>query len=244
MRVTSDQLHSQTSRGFAFGYRLAVIAVALFGIGTLLTWTNHSAKAALLPAVSAKQAGHDQLERPTVQSVASSAKKTELAQGAVATATLKARAVTVQSELGVPEELKEGIDVDKPGNPAPRQLLPHRNAYKYIVVDLSEQRVYAKIDGVTVFTDLVSTGLTGPTLIGHYKVMTKIPVGCMSGPGYSLCNIHYIMYYDGAGRSLHEAWWHNNFGHPMSHGCVNMRYATAKWFYEFARVGTDIYIKQ
>jgi len=42
-----------------------------------------------------------------------------------------------------------------------------------------------------------------------------------SGPGVSA----------GAGFSLHGTYWHNNFGHPMSHGCVNMRTVDAQKLY-------------
>lgn len=43
----------------------------------------------------------------------------------------------------------------------------------------------------------------------------------MTGPGYDLPNVPYTMYfYQGYG--LHGTYWHNNFGTPMSHGCVNM----------------------
>ncbi|MDL1894672.1 L,D-transpeptidase [Anaerolineae bacterium CFX7] len=38
--------------------------------------------------------------------------------------------------------------------------------------------------------------------------------------------------------AIHGTYWHNNFGRPMSHGCVNMTLADAKWFYQWASVGT------
>ena len=43
----------------------------------------------------------------------------------------------------------------------------------------------------------------------------------MSGPGYYLPGVPYVMYfYQGYG--LHGTYWHDNFGQPMSHGCVNL----------------------
>jgi hypothetical protein len=33
---------------------------------------------------------------------------------------------------------------------------------------------------------------------------------------------------------FHGTYWHNNFGHPMSHGCVNMTNADAKWLFDWA----------
>jgi len=54
----------------------------------------------------------------------------------------------------------------------------------------------------------------------------------MSGPGYYLPNVPYVMYFY-KGYSLHGTYWHNNFGTPMSHGCVNMRTEEAKWLFEW-----------
>jgi hypothetical protein len=54
---------------------------------------------------------------------------------------------------------------------------------------------------------------------------------------YNLPNVPYTMFfYNGQtpkswGYSLHGAYWHNNFGHPMSHGCVNMRIPDAEKLY-------------
>lgn len=54
-------------------------------------------------------------------------------------------------------------------------------------------------------------------------------------------NVPYTMYYY-KGYAVHGAYWHNNFGHPMSHGCVNLRPSDAKWFYNFAPVGTPVVV--
>ena len=59
----------------------------------------------------------------------------------------------------------------------------------------------------------------------------------MAGPGYYLPGIHWTMYFYNA-YSTHEAYWHNNFGNPMSHGCVNMRISDAKYIYDRSEVGT------
>jgi lipoprotein-anchoring transpeptidase ErfK/SrfK len=42
--------------------------------------------------------------------------------------------------------------------------------------------------------------------------------------------------------ALHYAWWHHNFGHAMSYGCVNLRLATAKWFWDWATIGTRVVV--
>ena len=64
----------------------------------------------------------------------------------------------------------------------------------------------------------------------------------MSGPGYYLPNVEWVMYfYQGYG--LHGTYWHSNFGQPMSHGCVNLTNDDARWFYEFASLGTPVHVK-
>lgn len=41
---------------------------------------------------------------------------------------------------------------------------------------------------------------------------------------------------------IHGAYWHNNFGHPMSHGCVNVSYNDMEQLYNFVDVGTPVTI--
>lgn len=88
----------------------------------------------------------------------------------------------------------------------------------------------------------VSTGLSWtPTPTGNFHVWIKLPVTTMAGPGYYLPGVHWTMYFYG-GYGTHEAYWHNNFGHPMSHGCVNMRIDDAKYIFDRSEVGTLVNI--
>jgi LysM repeat protein len=129
---------------------------------------------------------------------------------------------------------------------APVQPAPPPTIYvgKQVVVDLSDQQVYAYDNGVLVRTVVVSTGLPAtPTVLGDYKVYVKYESQTMSGPGYYLTGVPWIMYFY-EGYSLHGTYWHNNFGQPMSHGCVNMPTPEAEWFYQnFVDVGTDIHVQ-
>jgi lipoprotein-anchoring transpeptidase ErfK/SrfK len=63
----------------------------------------------------------------------------------------------------------------------------------------------------------------------------------MSGPGYYLPDVPWVMFfYDEYG--FHGTYWHNNFGSPMSRGCVNLRTEAAEWLYNWASVGTPVNI--
>jgi LysM repeat protein len=119
----------------------------------------------------------------------------------------------------------------------------HWGVGREIVVDLSSQMTYAYQDGALQFSALVSTGLPAtPTVQGEYAIWHKTEAQTMSGPGYFLPNVQWVMYfYQGYG--FHGTYWHNNFGNPMSHGCVNMTNDDALWLYNFASVGTNVWVQ-
>jgi LysM repeat protein len=115
---------------------------------------------------------------------------------------------------------------------------------KLIVVKLKSQHMYAYENGRLVRSVTVSTGLPGsPTVTGEYAIYQKLPAQTMSGPGYYLPGVPWVMYfYQGYG--LHGTYWHNNFGTPMSHGCVNLPTGEAKWLYDWAEVGTPVIVME
>ncbi|HVO68580.1 MAG TPA: L,D-transpeptidase family protein [Aggregatilineaceae bacterium] len=116
--------------------------------------------------------------------------------------------------------------------------------HRTIVVELDKQIVKAYQDGRLVRMVSVSTGLPGtPTVVGEFKIYAKYLSQTMTGPNYYLPEVPYVMYfYQGYG--LHGTYWHNNFGHPMSHGCVNLPTEDARWFYQWADIGTPVLVKQ
>jgi len=113
---------------------------------------------------------------------------------------------------------------------------------RWIDVNLSQQRLYAYEDDTVVKSFLVSTGVAAhPTVTGQYYVYVKYISTLMTGPGYYLPNVPYTMYfYEGYG--IHGTYWHNNFGTPMSHGCINMYTPDAEWVYNWASIGTLVNI--
>ncbi|MDY6872757.1 MAG: L,D-transpeptidase [Chloroflexota bacterium] len=121
---------------------------------------------------------------------------------------------------------------------APVGGLPNVGAgEKWIDIDLSAQRLFAYQGDEVVGSFLVSTGTwEHPTPVGQYAVWIKLRYDDMSGPGYYLPDVPYTMYfYQGYG--IHGTYWHNNFGTPMSHGCVNMRTDQAGWLFDWAYIG-------
>lgn len=108
---------------------------------------------------------------------------------------------------------------------------------KWIEVDLSEQKLTAWDGSNKYLESLVSSGKWGKTPTGEFNIWSKFKYAKMSGGNkedhtyYYLPNVPYTMYfYKGFG--LHGTYWHNNFGNPMSHGCVNLPTVMAeKLFY-------------
>ncbi len=116
-------------------------------------------------------------------------------------------------------------------------LLAHQPAYpgeKWIEVNVTTQQVTAWEGNVPVMNFLTSTGLPNtPTVLGEYNIYWKLTATPMSGPGYYLPDVPYTMYFY-AGYALHGTYWHNNFGQPMSHGCVNLETGNAQQLFEWA----------
>lgn len=147
---------------------------------------------------------------------------------------------------GKPELDSEGIFMGKkvtaPGIPETpsfaianaRAVLGDNTEEKHIYVDLTNQRLYA-YDGNKLFLDTnVSTGKWGRTPTGDFRIWVWMKATRMSGGNqalgtyYNLPNVPFTMFFanneisKAAGYSLHGTYWHNSFGQPMSHGCVNM----------------------
>ncbi len=111
---------------------------------------------------------------------------------------------------------------------------------KEIIVDISMQKAFAFEDGKLLKTFIVATGLSAfPTVIGPYQVQSKYEDAPMSGPGYYLPHVPWIMYFH-KGYALHGAPWNNNLGTPGSHGCVNMSVEDAHWLFDWTPLGTKV----
>ena len=128
----------------------------------------------------------------------------------------------------------ETVPAAKPQQP------PVGNGAPWIEVNLSEQRLYAWEGDVLLNSFLVSTGTWAyPTITGTFNIWNKTRIQAMSGPGYYLPDVPYVMYFYGD-YGIHGTYWHNNFGTPMSHGCVNMTIPDAQWLYNWTPYGTVV----
>ncbi len=111
---------------------------------------------------------------------------------------------------------------------------------KWIEVSLKDQALYAWHGDRLANRFSISSGVDdSPTVTGLYRIWARIASQTMDGGSraagtyYSLPNVQWVQYfYDGYG--FHGAYWHNNFGTPMSHGCVNLTIEDAEWLFSWA----------
>jgi uncharacterized protein YraI len=122
---------------------------------------------------------------------------------------------------------------------------------KLIVVDISDQWLYAYQNGQHVFSAPVSTGKDGfNTPLGSFSIFQKYPVqtmrGSMGGESWVVPDVPHVMYITQSGVALHGAYWHNQFGTGVrrSHGCINLPLDAAAWLYNWAPMGTQVQVRQ
>jgi len=116
---------------------------------------------------------------------------------------------------------------------------------KWIDVDLSDQTLTAYQGDTMVKSFLISSGLpTHPTVTGSFHIWAKVSRQLMvggsraAGDYYYLPDVPWVQYFY-EDYSIHGTYWHENFGHPMSHGCINMRTEEAQWLFEWAAPSMD-----
>lgn len=122
---------------------------------------------------------------------------------------------------------------------------------KRIEVSLREQRLRAYERDRLVFEAPISTGVksTRPppngipteTPEGNFRISVKTPSRHMGNGeltseinAYELPGVPWVCFFHAVGVGFHGTYWHDNFGTPMSHGCVNMRNEDSKWLYRWS----------
>ena len=118
---------------------------------------------------------------------------------------------------------------------------------KVIVVSISRQMLWAYKGNQVVLSSYVSTGRAGfDTPVGSFAVLSKLPSqtmeGVIGGEYYNVPDVPWVLYFTNSGHALHGTYWHNNFGTPMSHGCVNLPLDVAAWLFDWAPVGTPVQV--
>ncbi|MGC9520642.1 MAG: LysM peptidoglycan-binding domain-containing protein [Anaerolineae bacterium] len=153
---------------------------------------------------------------------------------------LTSNTIYVGQRLRIPGGGDGTGDPPAPSPPPEPRPGPGTGGEKWIDINLSAQRVTAYQGQTAVYSALASTGTwRTPTVVGTFHVYAKYRYTPMSGPGYYLPNVPHTMYFY-RGYAIHGAYWHNNFGTPMSHGCVNLSLPDAEWFYNWSPMGIKV----
>jgi len=120
---------------------------------------------------------------------------------------------------------------------------------RWIEVNLEEQTLSVYENNRLVFATMTSTGVAPYwTRPGLFQIYEKKPSETMSGSTeadrsdfYYLEDVPWTMYFDDK-RALHGAYWHNGFGYPRSHGCVNLSVGDAHWLYDWANLKDFVFV--
>lgn len=113
---------------------------------------------------------------------------------------------------------------------------------KRVVVNIAYQTLSCFEGQREVYFARVSTGILTEeyaTTIGEYPIWRKLisvhMSGGTTGGGWDLPGVAWTSLFVGSGVAIHSTYWHNNFGDPMSHGCVNARPEDAKWVFRWTQ---------
>jgi L,D-transpeptidase catalytic domain len=114
---------------------------------------------------------------------------------------------------------------------------------KKIEVHLDRQLLVAQEYGNPVFVTRIASGAvfrngTYTTPRGRFMTYHKRPTrhmaaGDLTSNGFDLPGVPWVMYITESGISLHGTYWHNDFGRPRSHGCINLSPVAAKWLFRW-----------
>jgi lipoprotein-anchoring transpeptidase ErfK/SrfK len=120
------------------------------------------------------------------------------------------------------------------------------NTCRFIYVNLAEQTLTVYDKCKLVFATLVSSGANSWTFEGRFTILNKFDYSSITPPPtstseYYIQGVPYFMTYAG-NFGFHGAYWHDNFGIPASHGCINLSPADARWLYDWAGLGERVII--
>ena len=118
---------------------------------------------------------------------------------------------------------------------------------KKVIVNVSGQTLSCYEGQNEVHFTQVSTGIMNDlngnptqkweTPVGKRPIWRKLisvhMTGGSTGGGYDIPGVSWTTLFEGNGVAIHSTFWHNNFGEPMSHGCVNCRPEDAQWIFRW-----------
>ncbi len=121
------------------------------------------------------------------------------------------------------------------------------NGEKWVLINITLQYLWAYQGDQVLWQGYISSGTAKyATPPGSYHVLSKLESqtmeGVLGGEYYNVPDVPDVMYFTDYGHALHGTYWHNNFGTPMSHGCINLPMDVAAWMYQWSNIGMRVEI--
>jgi hypothetical protein len=127
---------------------------------------------------------------------------------------------------------------------------------RHFEADLKEPAMLTAFeDGAALWSTLTLKGtVSNRTPTGAHKILWRIPNETMTSErvyppiprdapgGYYLKNVLFTQYFTSDGASIHYNYWSSNWGYAGSHGCLGVAYNEAKFAWDWADVGTRVYV--
>jgi hypothetical protein len=119
---------------------------------------------------------------------------------------------------------------------------------KRVEVSIGQQLLFCYEDDLLVFSARIASGASFfddagkihqfGTPYGEHRVIRKTPSRRMVGgeiinDRYDLPGVPWCIFFTGSGAAIHGTYWHNDYGRPRSHGCVNVTSDASKWIYRW-----------
>ena len=151
----------------------------------------------------------------------------------------KAGFIAIGADEWLPEDSVALVNPQVPAEAGP-------NTCRFIYVNLNTQTLSVYNSCKLIFATLISSGKNSWTFEGRFAILYKVDYSSITPPAgstsdYYIEGVPYFMTYSG-NFGFHGAYWHDAFGSPASHGCINLSPADAHWLYEWAGLGERVII--
>jgi lipoprotein-anchoring transpeptidase ErfK/SrfK len=114
-----------------------------------------------------------------------------------------------------------------------KRIMVHLPEQMLIAYEGDEPVFMARIASGAKFSDGNYTTPSGHHLTFHKRPSRHMAAGNLAYNGYDLPGVPWICYITESGIAFHGTYWHNDYGHPRSHGCINLSPQAAKWIYRW-----------
>jgi len=118
-------------------------------------------------------------------------------------------------------------------------------------VHLTQQLMTAYTDRAAVRVSVMASGVPGwDTPTGTYQILVRVPNETMTSGAigaeyfYRLDDVLFTQYFTDLGHAIHFAWWRTpeTIGRPASHGCLNLLLDDSRFYWNWATIGTTLFI--